>query len=71
MLRMRRWGNGGAVSNARTELTRAHDQQVAASVVARRVEDRELGTLREVHPIASGAWSTSAGRAAPTSATPS
>ena len=44
LLRMRRWGNEGAVTNARIELIRAHDMEVAASVVARRVGQRD--TLR-------------------------
>jgi hypothetical protein len=41
LLRMRRWGNDGAVSNARNELIRAHDREVTATVVARRVFDRD------------------------------
>ena len=41
LLRMRRWGNDGALTNVRTELIRFHDQQVAASVLARRVQDRD------------------------------
>jgi hypothetical protein len=38
---MRRWGNDGAVTNARRELIRVHDQEVAATVVARRVLRRD------------------------------
>jgi hypothetical protein len=42
LLRMRRWGNDGAVTNARAELIRAHDLEVAATVVARRVLARDV-----------------------------
>ena len=45
LLRMRRWGNDGAVTNARTELIRAHDEQVAARVVARRVSGRDAARV--------------------------
>jgi hypothetical protein len=41
LLRMRRWGNDGAVTNARRELIRVHDEHVTATVVARRVFDRD------------------------------
>jgi hypothetical protein len=41
LLRMRRWGNDGAVTNARAELIRARDREVAATVLARRVLDRD------------------------------
>jgi hypothetical protein len=41
LLRMRRWGNDGAVTNARRELIRVHDEHIAATVVARRVFDRD------------------------------
>ncbi len=41
LLRMRRWGNDGAVRNARNELIRVRDREVAATVVARRVDDRD------------------------------
>jgi hypothetical protein len=45
LLRMRRWGNDGALTNARTELIRVHDQEVAATVVARRVFDRDASRV--------------------------
>jgi hypothetical protein len=41
LLHMRRWGNDGAVSNAWNELIRVHDQEVTATVVARRVLRRD------------------------------
>ena len=41
LLRMRRWGNDGAVTTARNELIRVHDQEVAATIVARRVFARD------------------------------
>jgi hypothetical protein len=55
LLRMRRWGNDGAVTNARRELIRAHDDQVAARVVARRVQFRDrtrLDAARRAQPAA-------------------
>ncbi|MBV9952038.1 MAG: hypothetical protein JO291_08815 [Acidimicrobiia bacterium] len=41
LLRMRRWGNDGAVVNARAELIRARERQAAATIVARRVVARD------------------------------
>ena len=41
LLRIRHWGNDGAVTNARAELIRVRDREVAAIVVARRVLDRD------------------------------
>jgi hypothetical protein len=41
LLRMRRWGNDGAVTNARAELIRAREREVAATIVARRVVARD------------------------------